>query len=166
MNPRREQRGFTLVEVMIVLVLSGLVSLGLVGFYLQSQAMWLDASAQALTQRDATLVLETISDEARTAASFEIMGMPPDSTNEMVIFRDVSLTEFARFWWDSSDSLIHKGTGEAGTDRGPIGMSPAERFQFSNDLSPRLLHLDLLQMRSATGEPVEMRSTIALYNAP
>ena len=49
-------RGFTLTEVMIVIVLAGVVTLGLVTFYLNSQAWWTEASTQVLAQRDATLL--------------------------------------------------------------------------------------------------------------
>ncbi len=161
------QSGFTLPEVMIVVVLAGVMTLGLVGFYLQSQATWIDASSQAMTQRDATLVLETIGSTAHGAASFVIQGMPPDSTNELLILYDGSLAEIGRFWWDPNDSLIHRGSGPPpGGDLGPVVASKAEKFQFSGDVSPRLIHLDLLQMRSAAGGQVEIRSTIAMYNAP
>ena len=58
--PPLSERGLTLTELTIVGVLACLVMLGLVGFYMSSQGVWMDASAQAITQREATSVIDEI----------------------------------------------------------------------------------------------------------
>jgi hypothetical protein len=148
---------------MVVIVLAGVVTFGLVGFYLNSQATWLDASSQALAQRDATLVTESVTTTAREAASFVIQPNP-DNLHALVIFFRRDLSELGRFWWEPSDSLVHRGNGA--TDDGPVASSLVEQFEFAPDADSRLLHLELLQVRSTTGLRVQMSSTVAMHNVP
>src|SRR5258706_10357166 len=64
---RLDQRGLTLMEVRIVVVLASLVMLALLGFYINSQATWNDASSQTITQRELTMVIERITEKAHMA---------------------------------------------------------------------------------------------------
>jgi prepilin-type N-terminal cleavage/methylation domain-containing protein len=155
-------RGFTLAEVMVVMVLASVVTLGLVGFYLNSQATWIDGSSQALAQRDATLIVESLTDKAREAASYEILPTSPPSTNQIVVFFDNGLNELSRFTWEA-DSLVHLWQG--GDDKGPVASSIVERFELAPDTSP-VLHLQMLQVRATNGARVQMHSSMAMYNAP
>src|SRR5262249_37558194 len=59
-GPHAFARGFTLTEVMVVTVLAGVVTLGLITFYLNSQIMWTESSTQVLAQRDGTALLEAM----------------------------------------------------------------------------------------------------------
>src|SRR5262245_928255 len=106
-------------EVMIVMVLAGVVTLGLVAFYLTSQAMWTEASTQALAQRDATAILEYMREHAHEAASAEVLPSSPDSLNHRVIFFDRSHVELDRFSWEP-DSLMHHGVGSSDAEQGPV----------------------------------------------
>jgi prepilin-type N-terminal cleavage/methylation domain-containing protein len=155
-------RGFTLVEAMVVMALAGVVTLGIVGFYLNSQATWIDASSQAITQRDATLLVESLADRARGAASFWIQPSSGD-TNQMVLLFDSGGVETSRFTWEAEDSLVHLWL--AGDDKGPVITSVVERFQLVADATPSILHLQRLQVRASNGTRVTMQSTFALYNA-
>jgi hypothetical protein len=129
-------------------------------FYLNSQGVWLDGSSQALTQRDATLVLERITRQTRAASSANIAN-DPDALHQALVLYDSSGDETGRFFWGSSDSLIHSGSiGNA--DEGPIAGSKTDRLQFETD--GKIVHLRRLSMRSSTGEPVELASSMALYN--
>ena len=51
-SPHANERGMTLTEVAVVMILGTMIMAGMVGFYLSSQGLWLDASTQAITQRD------------------------------------------------------------------------------------------------------------------
>ena len=155
-------RGFTLTEVMVVMVLAGVVTLGLVGFYLNSQATWMDASSQALAQRDATALVDAIAARARGATSAKL-GSPP---NTVLTFYGPGFSDPYSFWWSQADSLVHQGPGDSSVDGGPVVPSLVERFSVALDDSLPLVHLSMLQLRSETGERVQMQSTFTLYNAP
>jgi prepilin-type N-terminal cleavage/methylation domain-containing protein len=154
--------GFTLVEVLVVVALAGVVSLGLVAFYLSSQATWMDASSQALSQRDATAVVDVIAARARTATSAAI-NVTPDT---VLTFYGPGGTDPYSFWRSSTDSLLHQGHGDGAVDEGPVASSLVEQFSVSLDGALPLVHLTALQVRSETGERVRMQSTFQLYNAP
>ena len=158
------QRGFTFMEVTIVMVLAGVVTLGLVGFYLNSQALWIDGSAQALAQRDGTTLVESISAKTRGAATAGVFPMPPDGLNHQLILWDGNGDEICQFLWDASDSLVHQHEG--GADKGPIVPSIVERFSLSVDPTLPLVHLDSLRVRSSAGRRVALSSAFALHNHP
>lgn len=156
-------RGFTLVEVLVVMALAGLVTLGLVTFYLHSQGTWIDASTQALAQRDGTTVLETIADHAglgHHAVVVPVAGHPLNS--DLQIF-DTSDSLVARFFWDPADSLVHHGDGGE-IDQGPIVSSAVTRFSVRVEDALGLIHVDSLRLRSAMGQIVLLSSTFGMYN--
>jgi prepilin-type N-terminal cleavage/methylation domain-containing protein len=157
------ERGLTLVEIMVVIALAGVVTLGLVGFYLTSQATWIDASSKTMAQRDATTLLETITHAAREAGKAVVLPVA-DSTNCELILYDKDLVEMGRFTWNSDDSLVHRGLGN--TDKGPVVSSHAERFQLATDNALPILYINRIQLRGANGQLVSLRSSVKLYNAP
>jgi hypothetical protein len=153
-------RGITLVEVAIVSALAMLVILGMIGFYASSQSSWMAGSSQALAQRDATLLVEAMSDSIRRA----FVAVPfdsPDSLRRGVVLYDDAGREFWRFWWDERDGRVHQGP-RVGVDRGPVVNSPVTRFQL--DTLPRLVDIRLVEMRADDGQLVRMASAAALYN--
>lgn len=156
-------RGLTLVEVTIVMVLATLVMMGMISFYISSQSTWTASSTQALAQRDATLLIETISDRVRTAAQAEVWPPPaPNVSQQDLILRDKNGTEIWRFWW--ADSLVHQGRGVNGADenRGPVVASRVTRFQL--EAFPRLVEIRLVELRAGDGQLVRTASAAALYN--
>jgi len=155
------ERGMTLTELTIVMVIAALVTVGLVTFYINSQSLWMDASTQAMTQRDATLLLERLTRAAREAPHTEVANSP-DSLHQMLILRDSGNNERLRFAWEPGDSLVHEINNQT-TDMGPVATSRVERFQLETDDST-FVALRGLWMRTANGERVELSSTIALYN--
>jgi len=158
--------GFTLIEMMVVIVIAGVVTLGLVGFYLNSQATWMDASAQALAQRDATSILDAIASKAREAAVVEIN---PSGGDTILTFRRIDPPDAYSFWWNRSrgfppDSLIHQGPDTGQNDAGPVAPSVVERFSFEKDPALPILHLRMLEVRSLEGERVQVSTSFKLYN--
>src|SRR5258706_2289834 len=143
-----DERGLTLIEVMIVVVLAGVVTLGLVGFYLQSQSMWMDASTQALAQRDATGLIEVMRSKAAAAAKALVLPVPPDNRNSLLILYDDTDTETDRFFWNVADSLVHRGEGPNGTDKGAVLSATVERFHVTVDPLLPLVTLDTLRVHS------------------
>ncbi len=163
LNRSRGEAGFTLIELMVVVVLAGIVTLGLVAFYLNSQATWMDASTQALAQRDATSLLEYMRDKTQVAASAVLLPASPDSLNHLLILYYGGV-ETDRFFWSGNDSLVHHGEGPNGQDKGPVVGTHVERFHLSRDPALPLVSLDTLRVRSSTGQVVEMSTIFALYN--
>ena len=157
---RRDARGVTLIEVSIVSALAMLVVLGMVGFYISSQSSWMAGSSQALAQRDATLLVETMADSIRRAA----VAVPfdsPDSLRRGVALYDATGTEFWRFWWEARDQRVHHGPA-VGRDHGPVVNTPVTRFEL--DTLTRLVVIRLVEMRADDGQTVRIASAAALYN--
>ena len=157
-------RGLTLIEVTIVMVLATLVMMGMISFYISSQSTWMASSTQALAQRDATLLIETISDRVRVAHTAQVIDSP-DSLHQGLVLFDIDpftqvLVERWRFWW-AADSLVHQGPG-LNDDRGPAVASRVTRFQL--DTSASLVEIRLVELRAGDGQLVRMSSAAALYN--
>jgi prepilin-type N-terminal cleavage/methylation domain-containing protein len=154
-----DSRGFTLTEVTVVIVLASVVTLGLVAFYLNSQAMWMDASTQALAQRDATSILEYMRQDGHRAA-LAVWTAPLHK----VTFYDNSLNELDSFFWDQAgDSLMHHGGPSDPLGRA-IAPTVVEQFAVSTDPNYGLVTVDTLRVRSTSGVRVTMSTTIGLFN--
>jgi prepilin-type N-terminal cleavage/methylation domain-containing protein len=159
---RRREAGFTLMELMIVITLAGVVTLGLVAFYLNSQMLWMDASTQALAQRDATTIMEAIREQAETAdhAFIGLVGYG----NSKVSF-SVNGSQIGGFTW-RPDGLIHSFDA-SGTDLGPIVPTKVERFTVSTDPNQLgIVTIDTLRVLTTTGQRVQLSGGFAMYNAP
>jgi len=155
----RATRGLTLIEVTIVMALSTLVVMGMISFYISSQSTWMAGSTQALAQRDATLLIEAVSDSVRRA--FQAYVPPePDTLHQTLILLDKNQNEYCRFWWDADDSLVHVGAG--GPPGAPVVASRVTRFQL--DTLTRLVEIRLVELRAGDGQLVRMSSAAALYN--
>jgi type II secretory pathway pseudopilin PulG len=153
------ERGSTLVELAVVVVLAAVVGLGLVTFYLNAQATWIDASTQAITQREGTLLIQDMSANIRVGNHVQISNSP-DPQHQMLQVYDKDNNELYRYWWDSGDSLIHRR--EAGADRDPIGQSRVRQFAFSG--AAPLVQLTNLELRSAKGQIVNFATSFGTYN--
>lgn len=159
---RARERGLTLTEVTVVMIIGTLIMAGLVGFYLSSQGLWLDGSTQAITQREASLVAAAIRDSVRKSGK-AIVSLSPDSLHhQLELFATANdPTPFYCFWWSPTDSLIHSGTAVGGPGSGPMGVSRAERFQLI--ASDKAVHLDL-RLKSANGGSVDMSAFAVFKN--
>ena len=155
------ERGITLTEVMIVAAIGLLVLMGLGGFYLNSQATWLDASSQSITQREATLLTETIADSVRWSRAAVASNNPDADHALLTLYPHASLaTPSWCFWWDPSDSLVHHGPDQ-GNDRGAILSAKVERFRVIADAN---LVQVAIRLRSATGRTVELSTSTMMRN--
>jgi len=162
-----DERGLTLTEVTIVAAIGLLVLLGLGGFYLNSQATWLDASSQSITQREATLIAQAIADSVRSSGGASAHAVPDVERGQIHLYRydpatgTLETTAFWCFWWSPADSLVHHGPDPANGDRGALGTSKVERFRVVADGA---LAQVALRLRSATGQQVELATTALMRN--
>jgi hypothetical protein len=157
-----DERGLTLTEVTIVAAIGLLVLLGLGGFYLNSQATWLDASTQSITQREATLIAHAIADRARESRSAIVTPVPDAEHAQVAFFAPGSgTTADWCYWWNPGDSLVHHGPDPANDDRGALGSSKVERFRVEADAAMVRV---ALRLRSATGQRVEFSTSAFMRN--
>ncbi len=161
-TPRLDERGLTLVEVAVVMILGTMIMAGLVGFYLSSQGLWLDASTQAITQREASLVAAAMRDSIRQSSDARAIWSPDSLHQQLALYKDGSTTPYYYFWWDQTDSLIHSGTSVGGAGTGPMIVSHAERFQLS--ASTYAVRVDM-RLRSASGDFVESSAFAVMKNS-
>ena len=155
---RRVDAGLTLTEVAVVMVIGTMIMAGLVGFYMASQGLWLDASTQVITQREASLVASAIRDSVRVANHAVASSVPDALHQQLALYRraDDTVPSYY-FWWDPSDSLIHAGATIGGS--GPMVTSHADRFQVTS--SGQSVRVDL-RLRSAAGTAVDV-GTLAVF---
>jgi Tfp pilus assembly protein PilW len=146
-------------ELTVVTALAGIVLLGIVGFYLNSQATWMEGSAQAVTQRETTVLMEKMTRDIHRAGDAQLLVSPPG----LQLFDAPSGTEIVRYWFEPTDSLIHEGHGAL--DHGEVVGSRAERFDITIE-NGRLVRVTSLVLRSAEGDRVATSFTALLYNAP
>jgi hypothetical protein len=157
-----DERGLTLIEVAVVMILGTMIMAGLVGFYLSSQGLWLDASTQAITQREASLVAAAMRDSIRKSSNAEA-SLSPDSLHwQLALYKTGENTPYYYFWWDRTDSLIHSGTSVGGLGTGPMIVSHAERFRITK--SSYAVRLDM-RLRSASGDIVESSAYAVMKNS-
>ena len=161
MTPRPlNERGITLTEVTIVAAIGLLVLMGLGGFYLNSQATWLDASSKSITQREATLLSETIADSVRWSRAAIATDNPDAEHAVLTLYPHGQVTPSWCFWWDPADSLVHQGPDPA-NDRGAMLSSKVERFRVVPDA--QFVQV-AIRLRSATGQTVELSTTTLMRN--
>lgn len=157
-----DERGLTLVEVVVVGVLAAIVMLGMTGFYINSQGTWIEASSQAVTQREATIVLETIADQAHASYSADLT-----TPNCLVLYATgppAGGRELCRFWV-GADSLMHQGDPTV-PDRGPMSTSKVTRFDLGGSDDSSMVKILALEMRSANGRIIRLSSNVAFLNRP
>jgi prepilin-type N-terminal cleavage/methylation domain-containing protein len=158
-TPSRSQRGLTLVEVTVAMVMASLVMVGLVGFYISSQMTWLAASSQAVSQREGTLAIEVITDHIRGAQTATIANSP-DAQHQQLTLTFVTGGP-VEFHWDATDSLIHWSDP---ANRGALIETRVTRFQMTeNDTLVNIVGLDLLD---PNGRTISFAGGAALYNRP
>lgn len=159
--PALDERGLTLTELMIVAMIGVLVLLTMGGFYLQSQATWLDASSQSITQREATMVGQAIADSVRSCNSAAVAFTPDPAHCQLALCKFGSVTPSYYFWWNPVDSLIHSGTDTGAGDQGPMLQSKVERFAVSAN---RTLVTADLSTRAATGQTIGLSVSAVMRN--
>lgn len=161
---RRAETGLTLTEVAVVMIIGTMIMAGLVGFYLASQGLWLDASTQVITQREASLVVSAIRDSVRASGYAQAYSVPDSLHQQLALYRKVGdPSPSYYFWWDASDSLIHAGATIGGAGSGPMVTSHAERFQVTASDSRPAVRVDL-RLRSASGSTIEVGSLAVFMN--
>ena len=144
---RRDSRGFTLTEVTVVIVLAGVVTSGWWASISTLQAMWMDASTQALAQRDATSILEYMRQHGHGRRAPCGCVQPQGD-----ILRSTGATRGAgQLRLNATDSLVYHGIGRDDTPDGPVAPTVVEEFAVTVDPTYGLVSVDTLRVRSTSG---------------
>jgi prepilin-type N-terminal cleavage/methylation domain-containing protein len=160
-------RGMTLTEVMFVMALAALVMMGLVSFYMTSQAVWMEGSSQAITQRDATLLVTAITGSVRRAARAQV----EDYNGQQILYlradRDPMTDPFRCFYWkvdpDSKIPHVYSGSVTPRDDDTLVVVSRVDSLRLATDDSTIVL-MDLIELPTSKGPPIRLTSAAALYN--
>ncbi len=154
---KRNEHGLTLVEVAAVSVIAVVILLGFSGFYLASQFTWIDGSTKTLTQREGTLLLQTMRDKVH--ASYWYVVDPIE--HKLSLIKPGGATFYVFEWRANDDSLMY-----GGQENNPqvILQSKVRRFEFAPQTDSALVTLNHLELVSATGQTVDFSSSFALLN--
>jgi hypothetical protein len=166
-RPRHPERGVTLTELTIATVLASVIMFGLVGFYMGSQGVWMDSSGQALTQREATQIIETLSKRGGAALGWTLTDVVGTDSLQSVTFlvpRPGGFVGSEHFWWDANDHRIHLQT-DGGPDQGALNASEVQKFAFHCDEDTSYVEF-ALRMQSPENHIVAITSGMALPNNP
>src|SRR5262249_8140829 len=132
-----------------------------VGFYLSSQATWIDGSTQAQAQRELTLLIETFGDSIRTASSAVVTDSPDALHQHLSLYRVNPNQPFFEFWWSAVDSSVHAGI-EGATDSGPLTAAHVTQIQWGT-IDTTMVALQLVQARTPQGQLVQSATRFNLY---
>jgi len=153
-----DERGLTLMELTVVSALAVVILMGLTGFYLSSQFTWIDGSTKAITQREGTLLLETIRDSVHTAYSYDA----DPYSHQLSLYKQGETNAFYVFRWNAAgDSLMYAGApgGESA-----MFQSKLRRFEFGPLPDPSLVEITAVELVSATGQTATFSASFALLN--
>lgn len=154
----RSERGLTLTELMIVGILAVLVMLSLTGFYFNAQRMWLQGSTQAMTQREATLLMDVMGSAVHQSWG-AVVDQSDSSFHRLSLYADKNAAlPWVEFAVDGTDHRVHRYQG--GSDESVID-SEALRFHVETQDS-NLVVLQLAELKSQEGDVVRVSTRFQL----
>src|SRR5262249_57229280 len=102
------ERGLTLTELIIVGLLATMVLLSLTFFYIGSQQYWINGSAQALAQQDATLIVDVMRRQVHQASTAFVTLNSPDADHDHLTLSYVEIPpRTVDFRWQAADRRVH-----------------------------------------------------------
>lgn len=163
-HARARTRGFTLTEVTVVIVLAAVVMTGLSVFYFNSQATWIDGSSQAITQREATLVLHEIANRSRGAA-WALAAGNPNATLTLGPGNPVTDPRRWVFAWAAGDSLLHESyVDSAGTTHDLGAMLQSRVATFAVVADSGTVRVDSLVLFTPQGTRIVLGANTTMIN--
>lgn len=109
---KSKQNGFSLIELMVVVLILGLITIGLVTFFSGGMRSWISGQSQLQAQREARQAMDRVVKEIREGESYVIAGgdsitvsYPASFSKDPVTYK-LSGTEIEREVNSVSNSLI------------------------------------------------------------
>ena len=102
----KNQKGFSLIEMMVVVVILGIIVLGLVTFFTGGAKSWVAGQSQLEAQRNARQAMDRMVRQIREASDIK-----ENSTSYKIIFRTPWVTNDLEYSWTGNIwEPIYKGT--------------------------------------------------------
>jgi hypothetical protein len=121
--------------------------------------MWLDGSTQAMTQRDATLLVDVISRDVHTAAQAVVTSVALNQERLELYAAPPNNDPISMYEIEAGDGKVHRWIPNGGgglSDHGAVGDSKALRLLFVTD--GKLVDLTVAELISANGDTVRTSS--------
>jgi len=162
MHSERRQLGLTLVEVMIVVMLSFVVVLGAGAVYRGVDRSFKMSSQKVVSHQGATQLTTVISRRARVASGFMIYNVPnrtvPSVTGDGIALLDDTGNVQYRFEWDVTNTALADSSGNR------VSAANLQNVQFEVDQTSPLTILFGYQSVDDNGHYVEIESAVSLRN--
>lgn len=158
----RDQRGVTLVELMLAIMLSVVVILGAGSIYRGVDRSFKVGAEKVQDRRGASLLTKVVSRRIRVASDFVIYNEnnpadPLDTGNSLALL-DAAGDVVYRYVWDAANSALADSSGNR------VGASHIQSVTFSLDpVSPRTIRL-AYQTVDEHGDLVRVETAAALRN--
>jgi len=101
----KQQRGFSLIELMVVVVILGLITLGLVTFFMGGAKSWVAGQSQLEAQRNARQAMDRMVRKIREASNIK-----ENSTSYKVIFKTPWFDNLYYSWSGNKWDSVFEGT--------------------------------------------------------
>jgi hypothetical protein len=121
--------------------------------------VWTDGSTQAISQREANLVLDTIRKRARRAWT----ANAPTDSSLVLTYAGVPPESTSYYFW-LSGSRLYCGYDPGNTSAGPLIQSAVESFKVSYIDNLKLVRVITLRLVTAQGERVSTQTNVHLMN--
>lgn len=154
----RGRRGYTLVELMMVVAIIGIIAMIGPRMMIQIQDFWLLTRARAEIQRDARTALENITRFLRQAKYRTIIIDTPSGQGpySRIRFNHVNGT-YCEFRQESDELIQHIGGNEKAISKNLVFLS----FSFPRSDYPRLVNVSMTMGKSAIrGQRKELQLTV------
>ncbi|MBC8425261.1 prepilin-type N-terminal cleavage/methylation domain-containing protein [bacterium] len=162
MRSESRQFGFTLIEMMLVIVLGLVVMLGAGAVYRGVDRSFKLGAHKVTGHQDATLLSTVISRRVRVASGFMVYNVPsrtvPSATGDGLALLDDAGAVIYRFEWDTDNTTLADSTGAR------VSAANLQNVQFRADpLSPRTLRYTY-QTVDDSGHFVGIESAVSMRN--
>jgi len=159
---RSDQRGMTLIEMMLVIGLSFVVILGAGAVYRGVDHSYKQGAQKVSGRRSATYLSTVISRRIRVASDFRVYRTATpfsdvDTGDALALF-DATGTEMYRFEWDSGHATLADSSGNR------LSPSDMATVRFRKDPAQPGVVLFSYRTLDDNGEPVDVESAVALRN--
>jgi len=158
----RDQRGLTLVELMLVIFIGFIVLLGAGSIYISMEKSFRQSAGKMVGGREATHLSSVLSRGARVASGFMVYDIgdrsqESDPGNGLALL-DADGSVMARLEWDPANRTVVDGAGTR------VTASTLQNLQFSSDLvSPQTVRFAYRTIDDSHHE-IDVESAVALRN--
>jgi prepilin-type N-terminal cleavage/methylation domain-containing protein len=163
-----DQRGFTMIELLIVMVLIGIIMMAVVDVFISGTRAGADANARLAAQQNTRIALDRLEYEGRCATSASLVGSGAGVTFTMP---SQCSNASGTVTWCVTGAILERFSGAACSGTGTIfvrnvtSATPFSIITASGDL-PRLAITITSNQTSSAADGATLTDTVTLRNAP